>query len=55
MQPMTRRAFVGLGTAGAGAAGLIALGWDTAGAVGVQLVDGLALRILVVFAPLAHA
>jgi formate dehydrogenase major subunit len=36
MQPMTRRAFVGLGTAGAGAAGLGALGWDLTGAVAVQ-------------------
>ena len=36
MQPMTRRAFVGLGTAGAGATGLSALGWDTARAVAVQ-------------------
>jgi formate dehydrogenase major subunit len=36
MQPMTRRAFVGLGTAGAGATALGALGWDLTGAVRVQ-------------------
>ena len=36
MQPMTRRTFVGLGTAGASAAGLGALGWDLSGAVRVQ-------------------
>ena len=36
MQPMTRRAFVGLGTAGAGATGLAALGWNLSGAVSVQ-------------------
>jgi len=36
MQPMTRRTFVGLGAAGAGATGLGALGWDLTGAVRVQ-------------------